>query len=117
MHGDFDPANILVKQVNGHWKITAILDWEYAFAGSYGFDMSTFLRYAHKLPACYEQGFIEGIEADGFKLSLNWKTQVKLMDLLFLLQLLHDNPIKSRPNLGHDVLALIAHTIKTYHHN
>ena len=117
VHGDFDPANILVKQINGQWKITAILDWEFAFAGSYGFDMGTFLRYAHKLPACYEQGFIDGVEADGFKLSLNWKTQVKLMDLLFLLQLLHDNPIKSRPKLNHDVLALITHTIKTYHHN
>ena len=117
VHGDFDPANILVKQINGQWRITAILDWEFAFSGSYGFDMGTFLRYAHKLPACYERGFIDGIEAGGFQLFSNWKTQVKLIDLLFLLQLLHDNPIRSRPNLNHDVLTLIAHTIKTYHHN
>ena len=73
--------------------------------------MGTFLRYAHKLPICYEQGFIEGIEADGFKVASTWQIQTKLMDLLCLLQLLHDNPIKSRPNLNRDVVALIEHAM------
>ena len=116
-HGDFDPANMLVKQNNGHWKITAILDWEFAFSGTYFLDMGMYLRYAHKLPSDYEQGFIAGIESNGFKLPSNWKLQAKLMDLLCLLHLLHYNPIESRPNLNHDVVALITHTIKTYHHN
>jgi aminoglycoside phosphotransferase (APT) family kinase protein len=112
-HGDFDPANILVQNVNGHWKITAILDWEFAFAGTYFLDMGLFLRYSHKLPNCYEQGFINGIESEHFKLPQTWKAQAKLMDLLCLLNLLHYNPNEARPNLNRDVVALIANTTAT----
>ena len=28
VHGDFDPANILVNKIDGLWKVTGILDWE-----------------------------------------------------------------------------------------
>ncbi len=113
-HGDFDPANILVENINGHWKITAILDWEFAFAGTYFLDMGLFLRYAHKLPRCYEEGFISGIESEQFKLPPTWKVQAKLMDLLCLLNLLHYNPAEERPNLNRDVVGLIAKTTESH---
>ena len=113
-HGDFDPANMLVKQIDGQWKTTAILDWEFAFAGSFLLDAGQFLRYAHKLPPCYEDGFVNGIQSEGFLLSKNWKLQAKLMDMLCLLQLLHYNPLESRPNLNRDVVALIEYTVSAY---
>ena len=34
VHGDFDPANILVDKINDSWVVTGILDWEFAFSGS-----------------------------------------------------------------------------------
>lgn len=113
-HGDYDPANILVKEVNGTWQIASILDWEFAFAGTYLLDMGLILRYSHKLPFCYEQSLIDGIQHHGFKLPVTWKKQAKLMDLLCLLQLTHYNPISARPKLNRDVVSLIANTINNW---
>jgi Ser/Thr protein kinase RdoA (MazF antagonist) len=110
-HSDYDPANILVTQVNNKWKIAAILDWEFAYAGTYLLDVGLALRYSHKIPSYYEESFIAGIETNGFHLPTNWKKQAKLMDLLCLVQLIHYNPATKRPNANRDVVSLIADTI------
>lgn len=113
-HGDYDPANILVKQVKDRWEIAAILDWEFAFAGTYLLDMGTMLRYAHKLPPCYENRFIAGIKAFSTPLPKEWKIQAKLMDLICLLQLAYYNPLSERPNTNRDVVELIAYTVSSW---
>lgn len=113
-HADYDPANILVRQIDGKWKIAAILDWEFAFAGTYLLDIGMALRYSHKIPAYYENSFIAGIQANGFQLPSKWKKQAKLMDLLCLLQLAHYNPITERPKLNRDVVSLIADTVNNW---
>ncbi len=41
VHADFDPANILIDRINGDWKITGVLDWEFSFAGSILWDIAT----------------------------------------------------------------------------
>lgn len=113
-HGDYDPANIMVVQVNGKWKIAAILDWEFFFAGTYLLDIGTMLRYSHRLPPYYEKAFIEGVTAAGSSLPITWKKQAKLMDLLCLLQLVHYNPYSERPKMNRDVVSLIADTVKNW---
>lgn len=110
-HGDYDPANMLVKKTNGRWKIAAILDWEFAFAGTYLLDIGLMLRYGHRLPNSYEEKFIAGIHTGGFQLPKEWKKQAKLMDLLCLLQLTHYNPASERPAMNRDVVSLIADTV------
>lgn len=110
-HGDYDPANILVRQIKGAWKISAILDWEFAFAGSYFFDMGNMLRYAHKLPKIYEESFIKGLASSGLTLPTHWKATIKLLDLLSLLLLLYNNPLNKRPNMGKDIIALLENTM------
>ncbi|PFX11029.1 Dihydrofolate reductase type 3, partial [Stylophora pistillata] len=50
VHGDFDPANILMDQREGEWCVSAILDWEFAFSGSVLFDVANMLRDAHHMP-------------------------------------------------------------------
>lgn len=111
-HADYDPANILVSEINGQWKITAVLDWEFAFAGTYLLDIGMMLRYSHKLPDYYETSFIRGIEDSSPSLPSDWKKQAKLMDLLCLLQLLHDNPPAVRPFMNRDVARLVNHTVQ-----
>lgn len=113
-HADYDPANILVTRVGEQWKIAAILDWEFSFAGTYLLDMGMMLRYSHKLPDYYEKSFIAGIQANGFQLPPHWKKQAKLMDLLCLLQLTHYNPVRERPKLNRDVVSLIADTVNDW---
>lgn len=113
-HADYDPANILVTQVDGKWKIAAILDWEFAYAGTYLLDIGLALRYSHRIPAYYENSFIAGIQANGFQLPTTWKKQAKLMDLLCLLQLAHYNPITERPKLNRDVVSLITDIVHNW---
>lgn len=113
-HADYDPANILVTQVDDKWKIAAILDWEFAYAGTYLLDIGMALRYSHKIPDYYENSFIAGIQAHGFQLPDKWKKQAKLMDLLCLLQLIHYNPVTERPKLNRDVVSLITDTVNNW---
>lgn len=110
-HADFDPANMLVKKINGHYQISAILDWEFAFSGSYLLDIGMFLRYSHKLPTIYEEKFINGIMSEGETLPENWKKSAKLMDIICLLSLLYWNPKNERPNLNNDVVSLLKYTV------
>lgn len=113
-HADYDPANMIVTQVKGKWKIAAILDWEFAYAGTYLLDIGMMLRYSHKLPNYYENNFIAGIKSQGFNLPAEWKKQAKLMDLLCLLQLIHYNPASERPKMNRDVVSLIVDTVQNW---
>lgn len=110
-HADLDPANILVKEVNDTYQITALLDWEFCFSGSYLMDVGHFLRYSHKLPSIYKNNFIKGLCSDGSKLPADWELKSKALDLLCLLNLLYLNPKAKRPKLNKDVLGLINHTV------
>ncbi len=112
-HADYDPANILVKQVHQEWKIAAILDWEFAFSCSYLLDMGTFLRYSHRLPNYYEQAFCNGIET-GKSLPPEWKKSIKLMDIGCLLSLLEHNPPEKSPKLHQDVVSLLQDTVTNW---
>ena len=57
-HSDFDASNILIaQQAGGAFKIAAILDWEFAFAGGPSFDFGHLLR----PPLGDDPGFIEGV--------------------------------------------------------
>jgi len=106
VHADYDPANILVDKQNGVWKITAILDWEFSFSGSYLPDVANMLRYAHQLPVSYAQSFLKGIEDAGIVLPENWQVTVHLLNLLSLLDCLVRSSLE-RPKQCADIKALI----------
>ena len=103
-----------MKKIKEQWKIAAILDWEFAFVGTYLLDIGMMLRYSHKLPACYEDNFITGIQDNGFHLPANWKKQAKLMDFICLLNLARYNPPTERPKMNRDVVSLINDTITNW---
>lgn len=111
-HGDYDAANILVTEDRGNWRISGILDWEFAHSGTYLLDMGIMLRYSHKLPSYFETSFIKGVNESGLSLPSDWKKQAKLMDLLCLLQLLHASPAADRPYMNRDVVRLINHIVQ-----
>lgn len=107
VHGDFDPANLLVNQSNGQWKISAVLDWEFAFAGSPLQDVANMLRYAHHMSPSYESAFLSGLEKGGFALPENWR---RIIDLLNLDAVLYPperlDPVR-HPNRTADICELI----------
>lgn len=112
VHGDFDPANILVHQIDGKWRISAILDWEFAFSGSYLWDVANMLRYAHKMPASYQESFIQGLEQEGIELPDNWRSTIALLNISSLLDILMRHPIHESPILRQDIYQLIQHHSK-----
>ena len=112
VHADFDPANILVDNVEGEWKITGILDWEFAFSGSVLCDVANMLRYAHHMPAEYEEAFLGGLKSSGIALPANWRISVHMLNMLSLLDCLKRSDPKNRPNQCADICALINHILK-----
>lgn len=106
-HADFDPTNILVKRIHGKYEIAALLDWEFALSDSYFLDMGIFLRYSQRLPACYTDAFIQGLQSEGLILPDDWKIRVNLMDILCLLSILYDNRTIQRPLMKQDVKSLL----------
>lgn len=112
VHGDFDPANILVvEKMKGAWVVSGILDWEFAFSGSLLWDVANMLRYAHKMPPDFESSFIEALEKGGFKLPDTWRTTVYLLNLSSLLDCLKRAKVQYHPNQCADIRELIEHIL------
>jgi thiamine kinase-like enzyme len=111
VHGDFDPANILVDKINNSWVVTGILDWEFAFSGSYLWDVANMLRYAHKMPPEFQNSFIDALQRNGIKLPAHWRTTIHLLNLSSLLDLLKRSDPKGHPKRCADISKLISHIL------
>ena len=106
-HGDYGPENILVDKIEGQWKITAILDWEFAHSGSTLCDVANMLRYAHHMPPIFEDSFLQGLKQGGVNLPEKWRISIHLLNLLSLLDCLIRRSPKERPHQCADICALI----------
>jgi aminoglycoside phosphotransferase (APT) family kinase protein/GNAT superfamily N-acetyltransferase len=113
VHGDYDPANILIDKIDGQWKITGVLDWEFAHSGSTLCDVANMLRYAHHMPPIFKESFLQGLLQGGVTLPENWRISVHLLNLLSLLQILMRCPAKERPNQCADICELMSHIISS----
>jgi Ser/Thr protein kinase RdoA (MazF antagonist) len=107
VHGDFDPANILVDKINGSWVVSGILDWEFAFSGSYLWDVANMLRYGHKMPPEFQNSFLDALQKNGIKLPAHWDTTIHLLNLSSLLDLLKRSNPKEHPHRCIDIRELI----------
>ncbi|MFI5277687.1 MAG: phosphotransferase family protein, partial [Ktedonobacterales bacterium] len=50
IHADYKDGNILVRRDPDGWRVTAVLDWEFAFVGPSIFDLGSLLRREATLP-------------------------------------------------------------------
>ncbi|WP_133128832.1 phosphotransferase family protein [Legionella nagasakiensis] len=115
VHGDYDPANILVIKTNHEWQISGILDWEFSFAGSPLFDVANMLRYAHQMPKAFEDSFLQGLTSK-YTLPKHWRITIHLLNLISLLDCLTRCPRGERPNQCKDIRLLIEHIMNELHH-
>lgn len=111
VHGDFDPANIFVDNTDGVWRVSAILDWEFAFSGSPLWDIANMLRYAHKMPSSFEHLFIEGCVSSGIVFPKNWQTSIHLLNVLSLLDCLKRSDCQTSPDRCADIRELIDYIV------
>ena len=94
VHADYKPWNLLVGRVadgaegDATWRVSGILDWEFACAGCRLIDSATFLRDEVTRPAGFADVFASAYVAAGGTLPADWRRLTRLVDLLNLLQLL-----------------------------
>ncbi|GHO43058.1 phosphotransferase family protein [Ktedonospora formicarum] len=85
VHSDFKGINILVHR----GEVSAILDWEFAFADTPLFDIANMLRYEHRMPPSFVSYFLKGYQEHGGNLPPDWHRRAKLLDLMSLCEFLH----------------------------
>ena len=100
VHGDCNACNLLVRESpSGAWELAGILDWEFAFSGTPGFDLAHFLR----PPLASHAAFVEAVAASyrdsGGALPPDWQTVARITDLFAWIDIL------SRPDAGANVIA------------
>lgn len=82
-HSDFNGSNILLHgEPEGGWRIAAILDWEFAFAGGPSFDFGNLLRPPLGDDAAFMSGVTGGYRAAGKQLPEGWLEASRFADLL-----------------------------------
>ena len=112
VHSDFGGSNLLVDQdASGHWRVSGVIDWEFAFSGPPLVDVGHMMRYERRGCPLVEPYFSQGFCAAGGTLPEDWPDLARAVDLMALCELL------TRPKLAdivaEEVVALIAATIAT----
>lgn len=88
VHGDFSRRNLLVERLGGRWKVTAVLDWEFAVSGSPLGDMGNFLRYERTSQPLAEPHFSSGYLHAGGMLPDDWRRLTRIVDLVATCEML-----------------------------
>jgi aminoglycoside phosphotransferase (APT) family kinase protein len=81
VHADFNLKNLLVQEKDGFWRVRAVLDWEFAHAGSPLVDIGNFFRFENDLPMALFEGFLQTYQDMAGPLPHQWRAQAYLLDL------------------------------------
>ncbi len=108
-HADFNGSNVLVRETGAGWRVAAVLDWEFAFAGAPYFDFGNLLR----PPLGDLDGFADAVAAGyrkaGAYLPADWRELAKIADLTAWADFL--NRPDATPALIADARRMIAATV------
>jgi aminoglycoside phosphotransferase (APT) family kinase protein len=92
VHGDYNPKNVLAERAGDGWRITAVLDWEFALSATPMFDVGNALRFADERPWGFADGFVAGYTGAGGQLPDRWPAISRAVDLFSLVQFLAHPP-------------------------
>jgi aminoglycoside phosphotransferase (APT) family kinase protein len=93
VHSDFNPKNLLMRpNDHGTWRVSAVLDWEYAFSGSGLFDLGNMLRFPQDLSPGFAEHFPGAYEKADGALPGRWQEISEALDLFALSDLLTRSP-------------------------
>jgi aminoglycoside phosphotransferase (APT) family kinase protein len=106
VHGDFSRRNLLVERLGERWKVTAVLDWEFAVSGPPLIDMANFLRYERASRPLAEPHFSGGYLHAGGTLPDDWRRLSRIVDLIALCEML------TRDQLPDDVVADLVEIVR-----
>ncbi len=80
-HSDANGSNILVADTGSYWRVTALLDWEFAFAGTPFFDLGNAIRPPAGDHPLWLTGIDGGYRSAGGTLPADWPELARLTDL------------------------------------
>jgi Ser/Thr protein kinase RdoA (MazF antagonist) len=107
LHGDLDPSNILVEKVAGRWRISGILDWEFAHIGSPFQDIAHMLIYRREVTPLYTQGYLNGVQKY-ITLPQNLSKIIDAYNAITLIEsLANRTDAKLKPNRYRDIINLL----------
>ncbi|MEV6611350.1 phosphotransferase [Kutzneria sp. NPDC051319] len=106
VHADLNPKNILVSRVDGRWRVDALLDWEFSFAGCPYGDAANMLRFAADYPEDFVDGFRTAF-AEHLPAEQDWLYLGQVLDMFALSDLV------TRP-AGNPVADRAAHEIRRW---
>ena len=109
VHGDFNNRNVLVHCVQGRWRVAAVIDWEFALAGSPFFDIATFLQYERKQSPSREPHFSLGYQHSGGKLPADWWQLARVVGLAKQCELLAQENVPA--DIVAEVVGLVQETV------
>jgi Ser/Thr protein kinase RdoA (MazF antagonist) len=91
VHCDFNPKNIIMRRIRGRWTVAAVLDWEFAFAGSPLWDAANMLRFSDGYHPAFVEAFSTTFERSR-QLPADWRAVGRMMDTVNLAELLGGGP-------------------------
>jgi Ser/Thr protein kinase RdoA (MazF antagonist) len=98
VHADLNPKNILVTRDDGRWRVAALLDWEFSFAGCPYADAANMLRFGADYPADFVDGFAAAF-AEHLPAGPDWRHLGRVLDMFALSDLVTrpaGNPVADR---------------------
>ena len=111
-HSDFKVSNLMVAPDGaGRLRLSAVLDWEFAFAGPPLLDVGMMLRDEARLPEGFAAGFVDGFSSAGGVLPPRWRRTAELLDLANLCGFLAMDDDVERPRLIADARRLALETL------
>ena len=88
VHGDLGGRNILVVPLNdGGWRISGLIDWEYAFSGAALWDVGSLFRYSRRYTETFRQRFARGYRHAGAILPDDWWRTSRLLDAIRVIEI------------------------------
>ncbi|HET9109435.1 MAG TPA: phosphotransferase [Ktedonobacterales bacterium] len=110
IHADYKDGNILVRRDPEGWRVTAVLDWEFAFVGASIFDLGSLLRREATLPPGFAAACVAGYRAAGGFAPPGWRLMTLLMDLINLCDFLNSPHV--RAGMIDDLTELVRGTVE-----
>lgn len=110
VHADYKRSNLLLRAADAGWKLSAVLDWEFAFAGPPLIDVGLFLRAGPALPAGFREEFTSCYLAAGGWLPNDWLPLSRLVDVVSQIHFLDD--VNERPRVFAESTNVLKETLR-----
>lgn len=104
VHEDFNGKNILMRN---RTEVAAVLDWDFAIAGSPIADFGNLFR--EPMPSRFEDGVLDGYARGGMHLPADWRRAARLIEVTGICECL--NLEIERPRLFQRVIAMLHATL------